>query len=171
MNISTSWPRLLNPHLVSVCVCVHAWRERAGKEQIRFDFSEYMCSLISLRIFAQGSCNVLPNCKFKSTDPSKVRAHMQMHKRNTCDICGKITRGPSKLEAHKRVHTGERPYVCSVCDYRCTQKGHLTSHMEAQHPESELESVEDEPPEATRKHKGEHDEGAGRLMYPPALLP
>jgi hypothetical protein len=96
---------------------------------------------------------------------------MQMHQRNTCDICGKITRGPSKLEAHKRVHTGERPYVCSVCDYRCTQKGHLTSHMEAQHPELELESVEEELPETTRKHKGEHDEGAGRLMYPPDLLP
>ncbi|XP_077530028.1 zinc finger and BTB domain-containing protein 41-like isoform X2 [Haemaphysalis longicornis] len=50
---------------------------------------------------------------------------------NTCDICQKEVAHPWYLEVHKQLHTGERPYVCGVCQKRFHVKSGLTAHRKA----------------------------------------
>lgn len=43
-------------------------------------------------------------------------------------------------QVHTRIHTGYKPFACSVCDYRTTQKGNIKIHMTKKHglPEDEV---------------------------------
>ena len=37
------------------------------------------------------------------------------------------------FKIHMRRHTGEKPFFCNACDYRCNQKGQLKNHMVMKH--------------------------------------
>jgi hypothetical protein len=32
-----------------------------------------------------------------------------------------------------RTHTGDKPFACTVCEYRAARKGDLTKHMKRKH--------------------------------------
>ncbi|KPP61335.1 hypothetical protein Z043_120579 [Scleropages formosus] len=38
-----------------------------------------------------------------------------------CPICNKVIQGAGKLPRHMRTHTGEKPYVCTICEVRFTR--------------------------------------------------
>ena len=53
--------------------------------------------------------------------------------RYACPFCAKIMKKRSMMRLHVRVHTGEKPFSCTVCNYKCNQKGALQSHMKRRH--------------------------------------
>ena len=49
-----------------------------------------------------------------------------------CTVCGKVVRDMRK---HRLIHTGEKPFQCDRCSYRCARssslKRHLATHLNA----------------------------------------
>ena len=50
-----------------------------------------------------------------------------------CPACPKITKRKDVMHKHILTHTGEKPYSCEFCHYRCIQKVQLTGHMKKNH--------------------------------------
>ena len=50
-----------------------------------------------------------------------------------CNICCKETASKQAAVYHFRLHTGEKPFACFYCKYRCAQKGNLMVHCTRVH--------------------------------------
>lgn len=52
-----------------------------------------------------------------------------------CAFCQKGFNHKGNFMKHYRTHTGEKPFQCTKCPYKATQKAHLTTHMLGKHRE------------------------------------
>lgn len=59
-----------------------------------------------------------------------VYGRRKMHR---CTICGMICSDNWKFQRHMATHSGERPYVCQVCQKTYKTKMSLKSHMMRKH--------------------------------------
>lgn len=50
-----------------------------------------------------------------------------------CTHCGKAFNQKVVLQTHMVRHTGEKPYMCSLCPASFSQKGNLHSHIQRVH--------------------------------------
>ena len=56
----------------------------------------------------------------------------------SCKTCNLVCESTAHLVMHERTHSGAKPYACTQCDHRCTQKSNLTSHIKSVHDRSKL---------------------------------
>ncbi|KAH7721018.1 hypothetical protein AAVH_11485 [Aphelenchoides avenae] len=63
-----------------------------------------------------------------TVQPNGAKKESEMPRRYKCKECGKAYAFPSRLKIHVRNHTGERPYVCKICDIAFTDARALRKH-------------------------------------------
>ena len=52
-----------------------------------------------------------------------------------CPICCKIFRKATLVRRHMFIHTGEKPFSCTICNYKTNQRGNLQLHLKKKHSE------------------------------------
>lgn len=67
-----------------------------------------------------------------------------------CTICGKIVRDMRK---HKLVHSGEKPFQCDRCSYRCSRSGTLKRHMATHLNSNEPPRLDQLPQHDSQQHQ------------------
>ena len=81
-------------------------------------------------------------CEYKSNDKANFRKHLASHlseKPFACTVCNFRCKLNQGLKKHiKRKHLGDRPYMCSKCDYRGHDKSELLSHERGKHSDVKL---------------------------------
>ncbi|XP_064118717.1 zinc finger protein Xfin-like isoform X3 [Macrobrachium nipponense] len=60
-----------------------------------------------------------------STQSMNLQDRLRIH---PCPYCNKEFDFASSLERHIRIHTGEKPFACTLCPYRTTQRCNLDRH-------------------------------------------
>lgn len=72
-------------------------------------------------------------CVNKDTLTTRLRKQ-SVEKPYICTLCDYRCTQKSYLVRHIQCkHTGEKPFVCDLCGFRCREKGNLKSHMQYKH--------------------------------------
>ena len=79
---------------------------------------------------SKSACNISETSTEKSNpkDGQNIQLQSSVHK-NSCTYCDYKTSQKGHLTEHVRTHTGEKPFACDVCDYKFSQKSRLTEHL------------------------------------------
>ena len=71
-----------------------------------------------------------PECEYKAKSKSNLEIHKYKHGEPSfqCKFCPTKCTNPTTIRLHEMTHTGEKPYACIECDYKCIQSYDLTKH-------------------------------------------
>ena len=75
------------------------------------------------------------DCEYSAKTKPQFNRHRLQHSapKYECKYCGKKIVSRSHYITHEKTHTGEKPYSCTECDYRCIQSYDMTKHYLKKH--------------------------------------
>jgi len=71
-------------------------------------------------------------CVIRLSDISNLKQHKRIHSGErpyVCDVCNKTFIVKRNLKQHKRLHIGEHHYTCEVCNKTFSQQNSLNIHQ------------------------------------------
>ncbi|XP_042880255.1 protein tramtrack, alpha isoform-like isoform X2 [Penaeus japonicus] len=76
-------------------------------------------------------------CPFTTGNTKDIQYHMSLshaaEKPFACSYCPYRASQKIHLKIHMRTHTGEKPYACTMCDFRSAQSSNLKRHLAKHH--------------------------------------
>ncbi|XP_038155032.1 zinc finger protein 711 isoform X2 [Cyprinodon tularosa] len=76
-------------------------------------------------------------CDYETAEQGLLNRHLlAVHSKNFAHVCVECAKGfrhPSELKKHMRTHTGEKPYQCPHCEFRCADQSNLKTHIKSKH--------------------------------------
>ncbi|XP_028315620.1 zinc finger protein 711 isoform X2 [Gouania willdenowi] len=76
-------------------------------------------------------------CEYETAEQGLLNRHLlAVHSKNFAHVCVECAKGfrhPSELKKHMRTHTGEKPYHCPLCEFRCADQSNLKTHIKSKH--------------------------------------
>ncbi|XP_061104476.1 zinc finger protein 711-like isoform X2 [Conger conger] len=76
-------------------------------------------------------------CDYETAEQGLLNRHLlAVHSKNFAHVCVECAKGfrhPSELKKHMRTHTGEKPYQCQHCEFRCADQSNLKTHVKSKH--------------------------------------
>lgn len=70
------------------------------------------------------------DCETSFTPPNRRKL---VNSRQQCPLCSKTFPSHASMMIHTRTHTGEKPYLCNVCEKGFNVKSNLLRHMRTLH--------------------------------------
>ncbi|MCL4154706.1 UNVERIFIED_CONTAM: hypothetical protein GTU68_014409, partial [Idotea baltica] len=86
-------------------------------------------------------CNL---CDYRAKISSSVYRHIRYTKedRVTCPHCFKLFGQAEDLRRHVRTHTGEKPYMCTQCQFRSAVRSSVVRHKRNIHGTTDTSVIE-----------------------------
>ena len=78
---------------------------------------------------AESRTEICTFCTKTFVDNRSLRDHKRIHNRQlNCLFCAKTFSNRSNLNIHKRTHTGEKPFLCKICQKSFAAKEYFKRH-------------------------------------------
>ena len=61
-------------------------------------------------------------CNFDCDEEVELKCHMESHIMLVCPKCAFSAISEEELQSHATTHTGEKPFECKQCDFRCEEE-------------------------------------------------
>lgn len=112
-------PEKLKSHIIKQHVIKKERSEPVSLDEIKVDLDELMTKQTPRKVMMEDGVAL-------GRDPSNKLCFI-------CAMCDRIYTSKYSLERHVRCHTGEKPYICEVCNFSTSYREHMQRHMTSVH--------------------------------------